>query len=123
MVRGMPPISFTDFEVCKGCMIGKNTRKSFFSSKSRANDILELVHSDICGPMSCPSLSGFLYYVIFIDDLSKKCWIYFLKAKSETFEKFKEFKAFIENQTSIQIKFLELIMGGSLNLIPLKISV
>ena len=97
MVSGMPPISCTDFEVCKGCMIGKNTRKSFSSSTSRAKEILELVQSDICGPVSCPSLNGVLYYVIFIDDYFRKCWIHFLKAKSETFDKFKEFKAFIEN--------------------------
>jgi hypothetical protein len=47
--------------------------------------------------MSYPSLNGFLNYVIFVDGHSRKCWIYFLKDKKETFEKFKEFKAFIEN--------------------------
>ena len=62
--------------------------------------------------MSCPSLSGFLYHVIFIDDYSRKCWIYFFKAKSETFDKFKEFMAFIENQTSKQIKILRTDNGG-----------
>ena len=72
MVSGMPSITCTDFEVCKGCMIGKNTKKSFSNSTSRAKEILELVHSDICGPMSCPSLNGFLYYVIFIDDYFRK---------------------------------------------------
>jgi hypothetical protein len=107
MVSGMPSISSSKDEVCKGCLLGKNTKKYFSSSDSRAQGILDLVHFDVCGPMSSPSLSGFLYYVIFIDDHSRKCWIYFLKAKNETFEKFKEFKAFIENQTGKQIRILQ----------------
>jgi transposase InsO family protein len=56
--------------------------------------------------MSSPSLSGCLYYVIFIDDYSRKCSIYFLKAKSDTFDKFKEYKAFIEKQTGNHIRTL-----------------
>jgi hypothetical protein len=99
MVCGMPSISLSKNEFCKGCMLGKNIKKSFPSSDNKAQGILDLVHSDVCGPMSSPSLNGFLYYVIFIDDYSRKCWIYFLKAKSETSDKFKDYKAFIEKQT------------------------
>jgi transposase InsO family protein len=73
---------------------------------------LDLVHSDVCGPMSSPSLSGCLYYVIFIDDYSRKCWIYFLKAKSDTFDKFKEYKAFIEKQIGKHIRTLITDNGG-----------
>ena len=56
--------------------------------------------------MSSPALSGCLYYVLLIDDHSRKSWIYFLKAKSETFDRFKEFKALIENQTGRHICIL-----------------
>ena len=56
--------------------------------------------------MSSTSLSGFEYYITFIDDYSRKTWIYFLKAKSEVFEKFKEFKALIENLSDKRIKTL-----------------
>ena len=56
--------------------------------------------------MSSPSLNGCLYYVLFIDDHSRKSWIYFLKAKSETFDRVKEFKSLIENQTGIHIHIL-----------------
>jgi transposase InsO family protein len=62
--------------------------------------------------MPSPSLSGRLYYVIFIDDYSRKCWIYFLKAKSDTFDKFKENKAFIEKQTGKHIRILRTDNGG-----------
>ena len=56
--------------------------------------------------MSSTSLIGFEYYIMFIDDYSRKTWIYFLKAKSEVFEEFKEFKALIENLSDKKIKTL-----------------
>jgi hypothetical protein len=106
MVCGMPSISLNKNEIYRGCMLGKNIKKAFPSSDNRAQGILDVVHFDVCGPMSSPSLSGCLYYVIFIDDYSRKCWIYFLKAKSNTFDKFKEYKAFIEKQTGKLIRTL-----------------
>jgi hypothetical protein len=87
-------------------VLGKNIKKAFPSSDNRAHGISDLVHSYVCGLMSSPSLSGCLYYVIFIDDYSRKCWIYFLKAKSDTFDKFKEYKAFIEKKTGKHIRIL-----------------
>ena len=92
MVTGMPPIKFIHDGVCKGCALGKNVKKPYSSSSRRSKRILDLIHSDLCGPMTAPSMSGCLYYVIFIDDYSRKTWIYFMKAKSETFDKFQEFK-------------------------------
>jgi hypothetical protein len=111
MVCVMPSISLSKNEICKGCMLGKNINKTFPSSDNRAQGILDLVHSDVCGPMSSPSLSGCLYYVIFIDDYSRKCWIYFLKSKSDTCDKFKEYKAFIEEQTGKHIRILRIDNG------------
>ena len=54
--------------------------------------------------MSSISLSGYAYYVSFIDDFSRKTWVYFMKNKDEEFSKFKEFKALIENHTKKKIK-------------------
>ena len=62
--------------------------------------------------MSSTSLSGFEYYITFIDYFSRKTWIYFLKAKSEVFEKFKEFKSLIENLSDKKIKTLRSDNGG-----------
>ena len=56
--------------------------------------------------MYSTSLIGFEYYITFIDDYSRKTWIYLLKAKNEVFEKFKEFKALIENLSNKRIKTL-----------------
>ena len=91
-------------DVCKGCVKGKNTKKTFPSSESKAKGILEIIHSDVCGPMSSNSLSGYAYYVSFIDDFSRKTWIYFMKNKDEVFSKFKKFKALIKNHTEKNIK-------------------
>jgi hypothetical protein len=74
-------------------------KNPFPSSDSRAKGVLYIVHSDVCGLMSKPFLNGYIYYVSFIDDYSRKTWIYFLKSKGEVFSKFKEFKALVENLT------------------------
>ena len=70
---------------------------SFHSSGKMVKQILELVHSDVFGHMNVPSLGKSMYYVSFIDDFSRNTWIYFLKKKFEVFDRFKEFKALVEN--------------------------
>ena len=81
----------------KGCTLGKYTKTAFLSSDSGAAEILDLIHSDVCGPMSSSSLTGSLYYVVFIDDLSRKSCIFFMKTKGQVFSRFQEFKALVEN--------------------------
>ena len=58
--------------ICKGCAKGKNTKKTFPSSESKAKGIIEIIHLDVCSPMLSNSLSGYAYYVSFIDDFSRK---------------------------------------------------
>ena len=91
--------------VCRGCALGKYTKTAFPSSNSRSEGVLELIHSDLCGPMSSASLTGFEHYITFIDDFSKKTWIYFLRSKKseEVLKRFQEFKALVENQTGRRI--------------------
>ena len=64
------------------------------------------------GHVTIPSLGKSMYYVSFIDDLSRNTWIYFLKKKFEVFDRFKEFKALVENQTEKKIKVLRKNNGG-----------
>jgi hypothetical protein len=64
------------------------------------------VHNDVFGPMSVSSMRKSVYYVSFIDDFSRNTWIHFLKKKFEVFDRFKEFKDLIENQTEKRIKVL-----------------
>ena len=85
---GLPNMKIKHKCISKGCAKGKNIKNPFEKSETKTKGMLELIHSDVCGPMSSTSLSGFEYYITFIDDFSRKTWIYFLKGKSEVFEKF-----------------------------------
>jgi hypothetical protein len=98
MVEGMANFSL-DFDFCEHCLYGKKNHVRFSSGAMRVEGILQLVHNDVFGPMSVPSLGKYVYYVSFIDDFSRNTWIYFLRKKYEVFDKFKEFKALVENQT------------------------
>ena len=97
MVEGLPLIQ-TSNGVCTGCFVGKHPEKRYDVGKAhRAASILDLIHSDVVGPMSTNSINGCRYFLTFIDDCSRYCWIYFMKQKSEVFETFKFFKAMVEN--------------------------
>jgi hypothetical protein len=58
--------------VYKGCTLGKHAKVSFSSSKHRSKEILDLVHSHVCGSILVASILGSIYYVSFIDDFSHK---------------------------------------------------
>jgi hypothetical protein len=116
IVTGVPQFSLEHQDVCRGCVLGKFSKASFPSSDSRSAGILDLVHTDVCGPMSRKSLSGCEYYLTFIDDYSRNTWIYFLKAKSMVFAWFQEFIALVENQTGKRIKVLRSDNGGEYSL-------
>ena len=106
MVTGMPEFRLEQEGACPGCAEGKLKRGPFPSSQSKTSDIFQLVHSNISGMMPVNSLGGYLYYLTFTDDYSRKTWIYFLKKKDEVFSWFWHFKALIENQTEKRIKTL-----------------
>jgi transposase InsO family protein len=90
--------------VCETCVKGKQTWKPFTRSVSQSTELLELVHTDVCGPMRVNSLAGSRYFVTFIDDKSRWCEVYFMKKKSEVIEKFKEYKCLVEKKTERKIK-------------------
>ncbi|MCO5612585.1 hypothetical protein L7F22_066853 [Adiantum nelumboides] len=73
---------------------------------------LEIVHSDIWGPCDHAMPNGCRYFVTFIDDYSRMTWVYFLKAKSEAFEVFLEFKVMVEKENGCHIKCLRTDGGG-----------
>ena len=99
--------------MCKGCAQGKNTKNPYPNNDNKEKGILDFIHSYICEPMQMTSLSGYVYYASFIDDYSRnKTCIYFLKKRDGVFEKFKEFKALVENLYEKRIKTLILDNGG-----------
>jgi hypothetical protein len=86
--------------VCNGCAQGKNIKNPFLKRDNKEG-VLELINSYVCGPIPSTSISGYVYYVSFIDDYSCKTWVYFLKSKDEVFGKFEELQALIENLLGI----------------------
>src|SRR3954462_8218336 len=100
------------FETCESCLLGKMTKTPFSKSCETASDLLGLVHSDVCGPMSTAARGGYEYFITFTDDLSRYGYIYLMKHKSEAFEKFKEFQNEAQNQLGKKIKFLRSDRGG-----------
>jgi hypothetical protein len=71
---------------CTHCLAGKQHRASFqYKAPNRKSNVLDLVHSDVCGPMTTSTLSGARYFVTFIDDHSRKVWVYPLKTKDQVF--------------------------------------
>lgn len=97
---------------CETCSRGKQSKKPFQTSKSESTSVLQLVHSDLMGPQNTKSLGQALYLLTFIDDYTRKVFVYFLKRKSETFENFIRFKKYVENQTGEKIKILRTDNGG-----------
>ena len=108
----LPSFDFESFDTCEACLMGKMTRTPFNGRVERVSNLLEIIHSDVCGPMSIPARGGYLYFVTFTDDLSRYGYIYLMKQKSETFEKFKEFQNEVENHRERKIKFLRSDRGG-----------
>ena len=88
------------------------TKRPFNAKGRRAQELLELVHSNVYGPMSIQARGGYEYFITFTDDYSRFGYAYLMKWKSETFEKFKEFRAEVENQLGKRIKAIRSDRGG-----------
>lgn len=102
---GLPHIE-SELPNCNSCQYGKQTRLPFQQATWRATEKLQLIHTDVCGPQRTPSLNGSKYYIVFIDDFTRMCWIYFLRFKSEVAGVFFKFKQWIENQSGCKIQVL-----------------
>ena len=112
-VNGLKMPVFNSLSFCKGCVEGKLSRKPFKSiGKIRSTSKLQLVHSDVCGPMQTESHGGKRYFVTFVDDYSRYCSVYFLRNKSEVLEKFKEFEAWVTTESGKKIGALRSDNGG-----------
>ena len=105
MVVGMDGTTDESDPVCEGCIMGKQHRTKFPKGVAkRATEPFELVHSDVCGPMSVISIGGSKYFVTFIDDFSRYTYVYFVKHKDEVLAKFKEFVSMVKNHTGRNVK-------------------
>src|SRR5579859_1432045 len=98
--------------ICEPCLAGKMHANPFPSTGHRAKKVLELIHTDVKGPLSVRSPSGFLYWSSFIDDHSDFWSVFPMRNKSDTFASFKSYKAYAENKQERKIKVMQDDKGG-----------
>ena len=82
---------FESLDMCKSCLLGKMTKAPFTGQSERVSDLLGLIHTDVCGPRSSTARGAFQYFITFTNDFSRYGYVYLMRHKSESFEKFKEF--------------------------------
>ena len=107
-------LDYESFDTCEPCLMGKMTKTPFSETMERANDLLEIIHTEVCGPMSVEARGRYRYFLTFTYDLSRYGYIYLIKYKSETFEKFKKFQSEVENHRNKKIKFLRSDRGDEI---------
>jgi hypothetical protein len=107
----LPPLEFSDFEQCIDCIKDKYVKQIKKNGK-RSAGILEIIHTDICGLFPIASVDGYDSFITFTDDYSRYEYIYLIKKRSEALDKFKIFKAEVENQHDIKIKIVRSDHGG-----------
>jgi uncharacterized protein YigE (DUF2233 family) len=99
-------------EVCEACQLEKQARHPFpIQTIHVSSKPLEMIHSDVWTTKT-ESIGGCKYYVNFIDDHTRKVWVYFMKQKGEVFQHFLNFKVMVEKEKGVNIKCLRSNGGG-----------
>lgn len=114
MVRGIHKMAIdVEQKFCETCVYGKHAKSPFPRNKRpRSHRILELIHTDVCGPMSQPAWNGSWYFVSFVDDYSRASKIYCIEHKSDVLEKFIEYIVMVEAQHGVKVAKLRSDKGG-----------
>lgn len=113
LVDGFDYDASKEINFCEACAEGKHHRCQFPTSGGRrSEELLGLVHSDVCGKMSAQSLGGAEYFLTFIDDKTRYMWVYVLRRKNQVFEQFLEWKALVKKSTGRKLKVLCTDNGG-----------
>ena len=97
-VIGSPKLKNSNNTMCKQCQLRKMTKSCFKRKKYTSNDILELVHIDLCGPIDIQSYYGDKYFILFVDDYSRMMTVMVLKDKYDVFQLFKWYLARVEKE-------------------------
>jgi hypothetical protein len=105
------PLDFSDADKCAD-YIKRKYAKTIKKGSVRATGVLELIHTDICGPLNVKSVDVFDSFITFVDDFSQYGHIYPIRDRSEALQKFKVFKDEVENQLNVKIKVVQSDRGG-----------
>lgn len=112
MVQGLPKIAQPD-NVCGGCLMSKQTRRPFPSKATYSADkVLQLVHGDLCGPITPATSGGNKYFLLLVDDFSRAMWVYMIRNKNDALDAFKKFCLLVEDGLEKKIRILRTDRGG-----------
>lgn len=112
MVYGMPDI-VQQSGICSGCLTSKQTRKAFPSKATYSTSkVLQLVHGDLCGPISPATAGGNKFFFLLVDDFSRTMWVYLIKSKNDALGIFKKFRAQVEDGAEKKVKVFRSDRGG-----------
>ena len=101
-----------DVGLCKNCQICKMGKTSFKSNNYQSEEVLEIVHNDLCGHIGIESYSWDKFFILFVDDYSRMMILMYLREKLEAFQKFKWYLARVEKETGKNLKCLRSNRGG-----------
>ncbi|KAL0437758.1 UNVERIFIED_CONTAM: Transposon Ty2-GR1 Gag-Pol polyprotein [Sesamum radiatum] len=110
--KGLEIDDLDHLPTCESCLKGKMIKKPFVGQSAIAKGLLDLVHTDVYGPLSIPARGGFSYFITFTDDHSRYGYVYLMRYKSKAFGRFKEYRLEVENQTNRKIKALRSDRGS-----------
>ena len=105
-------MDFSDWDICLDCIEGKQTKQISKDYAIRSNELLELIHTDICGPFDVPSWGGEKYFIAFIDDFSCYCYLYLLHERSQSVDVLMVFIDEVERQLDRKVKVVTFDRGG-----------
>ena len=108
----LPNLKTMNLMFCKHCIFGKQCRKKFKAGSHVSKGVLDYIHYDLWGSSPTISYGGGKYYVLFVDDLSRKVWVYVLKRKYDVFNMFKQFRVMVEKRAGRKIMCLGTNNGG-----------
>ena len=112
MVRGLPHIEHGG-ELCNSCLVGKQRRLSFpKTAKFHMAKTLELVHGDLCGPITSATPGGRKYFILLVDDYNRYMWLQLLTSKTEAVEAVKKLKVHVEAKSGKKLHVLRTDRGG-----------
>ena len=107
----LPNLDFTDLGLCVDCIKGKQTKHNK-KGATRSTQLLEIIHTDICGPFNTPSFGGEKYFITFIDDFSRYGYVYLLNKKSQAVNALEVFVKEVERQLDRKVKIVRSDKGG-----------
>jgi transposase InsO family protein len=111
-VRGLPLLSQVD-QLCEACLAGNHMRMSFpHAAQRRATEVLELLHGDLCGPITPVTPSGKRYFRLLVDDHSRYMWVALLATKDEAPVAIRHIQAAVERKSGKQLRALRTDGGG-----------